>query len=104
MGRPEAKIEDYLRKQVKAHGGQIRKIRWIGRRGAADNLIWWRFPRCALVEVKAPGEMIDWRSAQGREFLRMSSQGWPIYSVSSTGAVDALVRGIMNSSVRFDDE
>jgi len=99
MGKPEARIEDYLRKQVKAHGGQIRKLRWIGRRGAADNLIWWKFPNVALVECKAPGEDIDWRSSQGREFRRMVEDEWPVFVVNSREAVDAVVRGVMGNVV-----
>lgn len=35
----EAKIEAYLVKQVKALGGEVRKVKWIGRRGAPDRLV-----------------------------------------------------------------
>lgn len=91
MGRPESKIENYLRQQVKAHGGQIRKLRFLGRRGAADNLIWFTFPNVALVECKAEGEEIDWRSPQGREFTHMKEAGWPVYVVSSKEQVDEVL-------------
>lgn len=97
MGKPEAKVEDYLRRRVKETGGQIRKTRWIGRRGAADNLCWWTFPQVALVECKAHDEYVDWRSLQGREIRRMRDAGWPVYVVNSREAVDAMldeVRGV----------
>ena len=34
----ESEIEKYLVKQVKAAGGEVRKVKWIGRRGAPDRL------------------------------------------------------------------
>lgn len=91
MGRPEHRVESYLRRRVREEGGQIRKVRWIGRRGAADNLVWFTFPRVALVEVKAEGGDIDWRSPQGREMQRMREHGWPVYVVSSKEQVDDMI-------------
>jgi len=91
MGKPEAKIESYLRQQVKAHGGMVRKLRWLGRRGAADNLVSWQFPAVALVEVKAEGKDIDPRSQQARDLRRMREAGWPVYVVSSREQVDAMI-------------
>lgn len=35
----EAKIEKYLVKQVKTLGGEVRKVKWLGRRGAPDRLV-----------------------------------------------------------------
>lgn len=35
----ESKIEAYLVKRVKALGGEVRKVQWIGRRGAPDRLV-----------------------------------------------------------------
>lgn len=97
MGKPEAKVEDYLRRRVKETGGQIRKVKWIGRRGAADNLVWWAGGRHAWCECKAHDEYVDWRSLQGREIRRMRDDGWPVYVVNSREAVDAMldeVRGV----------
>ncbi len=91
MGKREAKIEDYLQRRVKEEGGEIRKVRWIGRRGAADRLVWWSFPRVAWIECKAEGEEIDLRSLQGREFRRMRRDGWPAYIVSTHAQVDAVI-------------
>lgn len=100
MGKPEAKIENFLRRRVKEEGGQIRKVRWIGRKGAADNLIWWTFPRVALVECKAEGESIDWRSNQGREFRRMADADWPVFEVNSHEEVETVIemvkKGVAN--------
>lgn len=35
----ESDIEDHLVKRVKAMGGEVRKVQWIGRRGAPDRLV-----------------------------------------------------------------
>ena len=35
----EAKIEKYLCDRVKMLGGEVRKVKWIGRRGAPDRLV-----------------------------------------------------------------
>ena len=91
MGRAEAKVENYLRRRVKAEGGQIRKLRWIGRRGAPDNLIWWSGGRLAFVECKAAGEEIDPRSLQGREFRRMAEAGLPVFRAASEADVEKII-------------
>jgi hypothetical protein len=53
----EADIEAFLVEMVRQLGGKIRKVRWVGRRGAPDRFVWipgWAFP--AMVELKKPGE------------------------------------------------
>jgi hypothetical protein len=70
----ERDIENYLRKEVKKRGGHIRKLKWIGRRGAPDDLVWiqgWDFPK--LVEMKRPGKKLE--AHQRRERLRLIKMG-----------------------------
>ena len=98
MGRPEGAIEAYLVDQVKALGGEVRKVQWIGRKGAPDRLIWWDFPHVAFIEVKAPGVGIDHRSLQGREIARMRRDGWPVYVVNSREQVDRVVYAVSHGS------
>jgi hypothetical protein len=50
----ESKIEAALVKRVKAEGGEIRKLAWIGRRGAPDRLVMLPGRNAVLVELKAP--------------------------------------------------
>jgi len=101
MGRPEGTIENYLRDRVKSLGGECRKCRWIGRRGCADDLIWFPLregqtrPRYAFVECKAPGKMVDWRSLQGREILAMRKAGWAVYVVSCKQEVDDMLLEVL---------
>lgn len=100
MGRPEARIEDRLRRRVKEEGGRIRKTRWISRRGCADNLVWWPGPRIAFVECKPPGEDVDWDSLQGREIKRMRADGWTVLVVNSLAGVEdaiKLIKGVAST-------
>lgn len=91
MGKPESRVENRLRKRVKEEGFSIRKVRWIGRRGAADNLVWSRFPLAAFVECKAEGEDVDWRSQQGRELRRAADDGWPVFVVNDFEGVEEVI-------------
>lgn len=91
MGQKETPIENYLRDRVKHEGGEIRKVKWLGRDGAPDRLIWWSGPRFAFVECKAPGEEVEWRSAQGREIRRLREDGFAVYVVDSREAVDTMI-------------
>lgn len=95
MGKPEAKVENYLRKRVKETGGKIRKLRFVGRAGALDNLIWYKFPQVAVIECKAEGEDIDLRTPQGRVFLGMKADGWPSYVVRSHAEVDDAIAEVL---------
>lgn len=92
MGRPEGRIEDYLKKRVQETGGAIRKVRWLCRRGGPDRLIWWPGPKAAFVEVKAPGEDVDWRSPQGREIRRLREDGWMVLVVNCKEQVDEAIK------------
>lgn len=97
MGRPEARIENYLRRRVKEEGGWIRKARWIGRRGAADNIMGWEHPHLAFVECKREGEDIDWNSPQGREVVRLRRLGFAVYVVNSTASVEQAIAATKRS-------
>lgn len=54
MNEKESSVEDYLIAQVKAHGGDTRKVTYQGRKGAPDR--WCFFPgnRLLIVECKRP--------------------------------------------------
>lgn len=70
----EKEVEDYLRSTVKTLKGQIRKVKWINRNGAPDDMIWvpgWRWPK--MVEMKAPGKKLQ--PHQQREHNRLHRMG-----------------------------
>ena len=84
----ESDIEQYLVKQVRAAGGEIRKVAWPGRVGAPDRLV--MLPaRRTWVEVKAPGESA--KPHQIREHNRMRRMGEFVEVIDSIKAVDQLI-------------
>ncbi|MCE1244909.1 hypothetical protein [Oryzomicrobium sp.] len=84
----ESAIEKYLVERVKALGGEVRKVRWIGRNGAPDRLA--MLPGKTLwVELKAPGEKC--RPHQIREHERMRRMGQRVEVVDSFEGVDEVL-------------
>jgi|SRR6185503_6946382 len=96
----ERDIERYLVQQVKLLGGEVRKVRWIGRTGAPDRLVMLppaaeRFTygsddgRTIWVELKAPGVLPE--PHQMREHTRMRRMGQRVKVVDSFAAVDQVL-------------
>lgn len=84
----ESDIERYLHRRVQDMGGDYRRVQWIGRRHAADDLILLQ-GRHMLVEVKRPGEKP--RPGQEREHERLRAAGFEVHVVSTTAEVDAIL-------------
>ena len=98
MGKPEAKVEDYLIERVKALGGEHRKLRWVGRDGAPDRMVWFEFPQVGVIEVKREiGGVV--RACQTREMNRMRAAGWPVFLVSNFFEVDAALDAIRSCNL-----
>jgi hypothetical protein len=100
----ESVIERYLVQQVKALGGEVRKVNWIGRRGAPDRLVMlparrlastldcaWCNPAGASiwVELKATGKTAE--PHQVREHKRMRAMGQRVEVVDSFQRVDEVL-------------
>lgn len=85
----ESQIEKYLVERAKAAGGEVRKLRWIGRNGAPDRLVMLPNSPALWVELKAPGERC--RPHQIREHVRMQNMGQRVEVVDSLEGVDALI-------------
>jgi len=84
----ERDIEAYLVRGAHAKGGEVRKVKWLGRRGAPDRLI--MLPgRTVWVELKAPGQKC--RPHQLREHERMRRMGQRVLVVDSLDSVDELL-------------
>jgi hypothetical protein len=95
----ERDIERHLVKRVKQLGGEVRKVEWIGRRGAPDRLV--MLPPtdgvCYLrmrtattwVELKAPG--VPAEDYQLREHARMRALGQRVEVIDSIEAVESLL-------------
>lgn len=88
---PEIKERDvvrYLNKQTSSLNGEVRKVRWEGRRGAPDKLVMLD-EISAFVEVKKPGEELE--DHQLREHRRLRHSGLLVYVVDSFDTVDAML-------------
>lgn len=117
MKRPprESDIEKYLVKQVKAAGGEVRKVQWIGRSGAPDRLVMlppkftramvskvfdvpedqlapesYALGRTIWVELKAPGKKAE--PHQAREHERMRKMGQRVVVIDSYEGVEELFK------------
>lgn len=102
----ERDIEAYLVKRVEALGGEIRKVQWVGRKGAPDRVVMIApgivvhpgpdFGWTVWVELKAPGGLAKFPSdarerAQFREHERMRRCGQHVVVIDSYAGVDALL-------------
>ena len=87
----ESTIEQYLVEQVKVKGGEVRKVKWIGRNGAPDRIVMLpdRARSAIWVELKAPGEKC--RPHQIREHERMRRMGQRVEVVDSFEGVDEVL-------------
>jgi len=99
----ESRIEKYFVKVVKSLGGEVRKVKWIGRRNAPDRVA--MFP-CRTkdsvgdtfwVELKATGEGPT--TGQLREHRRMRKMGQQVYVFNSIGGIDKWAHGYAQSRV-----
>lgn len=98
----ESDIEKHLVKRVKELGGEVRKVKWVGRKGAPDRIV--MLPErnnpldgsgcgrisaeCFWVELKAPGEKPE--PHQLREHKRLRKMGQRVFVVDSIEGVERL--------------
>lgn len=94
----ESIIEKHLVKRVKELGGEVRKVQWVGRRGAPDRLVMLPFgyrsgPNSSIrtfwVELKATG--IKPEAHQLREHARMRAMGQRVVVIDSIEGVEELL-------------
>lgn len=99
----EHDIEEYLVTRVNAMGGEVRKVKWLGRKGAPDRLV--MLPPTAYVddqhtaiwvELKAPGlgalfPHTPHERQQHREHERMRAMGQRVVVIDSLAQVEELL-------------
>lgn len=84
----ESKIETHLVQCVKALGGEVRKVKWIGRNSAPDRIV--MLPHLTFwAELKATGEKPT--AAQIREHARMRKMGQQIEIIDSIERIEELL-------------
>lgn len=98
----ESDIESYLVLKVAALGGEVRKVKWPGRRGAPDRLV--LLPEKAFgkgsdnvlpaehffVELKAPGKKPP--AYQLREHERLRKYGFRVEVVDTLRRVEEVLK------------
>jgi hypothetical protein len=84
----ESSIENYFNQRVKEHGGEVRKVKWIGRRGAPDRLMLAPRRHC-LVELKRPTKEAE--EHQAREHVRLRKAGFEVYVLATYEQVDEFI-------------
>lgn len=109
---PEGAVRAHLRKTAIAAGLEHRKLRWIGRRGAPDEMLFWpdkatlvepgTAPLQCLVEVKKMGVEVDWSSPQGREITRLREAGFWVVVIDSFAGADLLVQSLVSVALGAD--
>lgn len=87
----ESDVEKYLVEKVKLEGGEIRKVKWIGRRGAPDRVVF--LAGVHFVELKAPGKKPE--DHQIREHKRMLRHGVYVWVIDSMEMVDDFVETVL---------
>lgn len=85
----ESQIEKSLVQQVKALGGEVRKVKWIGRNSAPDRLVMIK-GNSFWAELKAPGGKPT--PAQAREHERMRRMGQRIEVIDSIERIQELLK------------
>lgn len=85
----ESDIEKYLVRRVEQLGGEVRKVKWVGRRGAPDRLVLapWGF---FWVELKRPkGGRLEPHQIREHERLRQFGQRVEVFTTKE--AIDLLL-------------
>jgi hypothetical protein len=88
----ESVIEKYLVDCAKSMGGEVRKVKWVGRKGAPDRLVMLPAhkesrtePTTIWIELKATGKKPE--AHQLREHVRMRKLGQRVEVVDSLDRV-----------------
>jgi hypothetical protein len=96
----ERDIEAFLVERAQVLGGEVRKVQWIGRRGAPDRLVMLPYASYRItgrdpgehtfwVELKAPGKKPE--PHQVREHERMRALGQRVEVIDSLEGVETLM-------------
>ncbi len=82
----ESAIEERVQRLAEARGWLVRKVKWLGRRGAPDRL-YLRGGRFVFVEFKRAGKIPT--PQQAREHQRLRDAGCEVVAIDSVEAGDA---------------
>jgi len=86
VATPEGQVKGNLVRRIRALGGEVRFVKWIGRNNAPDTLVLLDGIPPTFVETKAPG--LRPRPAQEREFERLRHYGFRVLVISTPEELD----------------
>lgn len=72
----ESTVEDHLKLVARRHGFKVRKLVWVGRRGAPDRVLMKKPGIVIFVELKAPEGVLE--EHQAREHKRLRDDGFRV--------------------------
>jgi hypothetical protein len=87
--KKESVVEKYLTKRATLLGGEVRKVKFLGREGAPDRLV--MFPNAISVWVETKSLTGKLRPSQEREHERLRSMGQRVEVIRTEHAVDCLI-------------
>jgi hypothetical protein len=87
----EADDEAYLIRRVAETGGETRKVKWQGRKGAPDRLCGWPNGNHCFIELKHPDQPWKVTGHQAREIARMRSWGLNVEVLEGRKQIDTLI-------------
>lgn len=82
----ESVIEKHFVKRIRALGGEVRKVKFLDRKGAPDRLVMFQNGLSIWVELKATDGTLE--PAQVREHVRLVKMGQVVMTLNSIEAVD----------------
>lgn len=92
----ERDIEKYLKRSVRRKGGDVRKVKWIGRNLAPDRLVMLPWREAFLAEIKHPLKGATFPNnarerGQRKEHEDLRKLGMQVYVLWSFKQIDALL-------------
>lgn len=85
----ERDVESYFVSECKKREWEVRKVKWLGRDGAPDRVVFAGWGNVVFVELKRPGKEPE--PHQIREIGRMRIRGANVEVIDSYEAVDGFV-------------
>lgn len=100
--RKESVLEKQLVARVKKYGGEIRKIAFLGRKGAPDRLV--MFPGGVMTWIETKSETGKLRPEQKREIDRLVALGQSVKVIRSEWESEFVIGELYDRSILSRDK
>ena len=101
---PEGRVRAHLRREARKRGFEHRKLRWIARTGAPDELVFWPhgpLKAHCFVEVKRQDGRLE--AHQNREIGRLRQAGFTVWTIYNTDGADMLLDWLTSVAAKGED-